>query len=275
MPASTAPPDGSLFGLLAGSSGVPPVSDHPDPADPPPQPARPLLVAAVLLGSGLLLATALSSTRRGAPDLTRQRSAIEAQVAARTQAVDGLQAARQRLQKQIVAARNDAATVAAENRSEAATVGRLGPVVGVTAVRGSGLTVTLSDAPVDRPPRRQITDSDLAQVVNVLWAAGAEAVAVNGVRLTARSAIRSAGDAVLVNLRPLTSPYRITALGLPDSLAATFANSSAAARLRTGAAVYGTGVSVQVGTRLTLPPAAGLSVSLARPANPEPTGSPR
>ena len=53
----------------------------------------------------------------------------------------------------------------------------------------------------------RVLDRDLQELVNGLWAAGAEAVSVDGQRLTARTAIRSAGEAVLVDFRPLSPPY--------------------------------------------------------------------
>ena len=49
---------------------------------------------------------------------------------------------------------------------------------------------------------------DLQIVVNGLWASGAEAVSVNGQRLTSKAAIRFAGQAILVNYRPLTRALR-------------------------------------------------------------------
>ena len=56
----------------------------------------------------------------------------------------------------------------------------------------------------------------MRSVVNELWSDGAEAIAVNGIRLTPTSAIRFAGDAVLVDFQPITSPYRIDAIGDAD-----------------------------------------------------------
>ena len=75
-------------------------------------------------------------------------------------------------------------------------------------------------------------------MVNGLWAAGAEAVAVNGQRLTALSAIRSAGDAILVDYRPLTRPYVVVAIGDPRTLQSRFVAGAG----RAGAAHAGAGV---------------------------------
>ena len=59
-------------------------------------------------------------------------------------------------------------------------------------------------------------------MVNSLWAAGAEAVSINGQRLGPTTAIRFAGEAVLVDFRPVTSPYEISAIGDPDTLQTEF-----------------------------------------------------
>ena len=59
----------------------------------------------------------------------------------------------------------------------------------------------------------KVFDTDIQLLVNALWASGAEAITINESRLTTTSAIRSAGDAILVNYRPLLPPYKIAAIG--------------------------------------------------------------
>lgn len=233
-----------------------------------------LPAAAVLLASGLLLAAALTSTRREAPVLDRQRTALEAQIAARTQEVDGLRTARQRLRQQVAAAEASSTALGSQIRTNAAVSRGLAASAGAAAVAGPGVTVRLADAPPAGGSPLRITDTDLAQVVNVLWASGAEAVAVNGVRLTVRTAIRSAGDAVLVNFRPVSSPYLISAVGSPDTLGAGFAASPVTARLRTGATVYGTGVGLSVAERLMMPAGTGLAVTAGTAKTPTGAGRP-
>ncbi|MDN5600654.1 MAG: DUF881 domain-containing protein, partial [Brachybacterium sp.] len=73
----------------------------------------------------------------------------------------------------------------------------------------------------------RVTDGDLQLAVNGLWAAGAEAISVNGQRIGPTTAIRTAGSAVLVDFRPLSPPYRITALGDAEALRTTFEESEA------------------------------------------------
>ncbi len=61
-------------------------------------------------------------------------------------------------------------------------------------------------------------DTDLRRIINYLWAAGAEAVAVNGRRITASSYITEAGEAIVIDSRPLARPYTVEAVGEPDAL---------------------------------------------------------
>ncbi|WP_016935796.1 DUF881 domain-containing protein, partial [Rhodococcus sp. R1101] len=97
-----------------------------------------------------------------------------------------------------------------------------------TPVRGPGMTVTLTE-PAARPnlsdaarledrPTALVLDRDLQSVVNALWAAGAEAVDVGGVRVGPGVTIRQAGGAMLVDNRPVFSPYTVSAVGPPSRL---------------------------------------------------------
>ena len=63
-----------------------------------------------------------------------------------------------------------------------------------------------------------IVDFDLQVISNELWHDGAEAIAINGQRLIATSTIRAAGNAILVDLAPLSEPYTIQAIG-PSTMA--------------------------------------------------------
>lgn len=106
---------------------------------------------------------------------------------------------------------------------------------GTTAVQGSGITIEMTDSPSVDPlstgfDENRVQDYDLQVVVNALRASGAEAIAINGNRLTGTTAIRSAG-AILVDLQPIISPYVITAIGDPQELRRNFANGPGAQQL--------------------------------------------
>lgn len=96
-------------------------------------------------------------------------------------------------------------------------VSRLGARHGYLAVRGPGLRVVVDDAP-GGGPNSQVRDEDLVLLVDGLWAAGAEAVAINGQRLTVLTSIQNSGRAIHVNVRPLNPPYVVEAIGNPDTL---------------------------------------------------------
>lgn len=96
-------------------------------------------------------------------------------------------------------------------------------LAGLVPVKGPGVEVTLEDSPrtpgpTDDPYYFLIHDLDIQAFVNELWAAGAEAVAVNDQRLATSSSVRCVGPAVLVNATRLTPPYTIRAIGDPRTL---------------------------------------------------------
>ena len=97
------------------------------------------------------------------------------------------------------------------SRAEAA-VARLGVVTGYTRVTGAGVRIVVDDNPTGDEVQL-VTDSDLAKLVDGLWEAGAEAIAINDQRLTPLGAIRNSGRAIHVNTVPLSPPYVVRAIG--------------------------------------------------------------
>jgi uncharacterized protein YlxW (UPF0749 family) len=186
--------------------------------------SAPLL--AVLAVFGLLLTTAAVQTARTASSQQRSRDSLVAQVQDRraelTEARDELRGLRRDIGRASRA--EDAATAAARELQQRAR--RLGAATGTVAVTGPGVRITVDDRPDARTKRQVVLDEDLQRLVNGLWVAGAEAVAINGERLTALSAIRGAGEAITVNFRSLRRPYVIEAVGDPDDLPARFIESA-------------------------------------------------
>jgi uncharacterized protein YlxW (UPF0749 family) len=121
------------------------------------------------------------------------------------------------------------------------------------AVSGPGVRITVSDNP-DESADGRVRATDLRLLVNGLWQAGAEAIAVNGRRLTVLSAIVNANIAVQVNRIPLTPPYVVTAIGDVDSLS-QLGTSTSGARFQSLAAQFGFGVERQNEDEVLLPPA--------------------
>lgn len=93
-------------------------------------------------------------------------------------------------------------------------------------------------------------------IVNGLWQAGATDIAINGRRLTPTSAIRAAGEAILVNYRPMSPPYVVTAIGQDaDQLAGRFRENPAGLLLEELETKYGVIWELQTAGNVTLPAA--------------------
>ena len=73
---------------------------------------------------------------------------------------------------------------------------------------------------------QQVRDSDLAILVDGLWNAGAEAISVNGKRLTNLTAFRNVGPAIHIGITPLVPPYTVLVIGDPDTLPANLLEST-------------------------------------------------
>ena len=124
---------------------------------------------------------------------------------------------------------------------------------GVQAVHGPGVAVTLRDGTTKG--RSIVLDLDIQAVVNALWASGAEAVSVGGVRIGPSVTIRHAGGAVLVDNGPVFSPYKIVAIGSPQQLQTGFVVSEAFVRMSGLSQLYGVGFDYDVSEDLSVPAA--------------------
>ncbi|MFN2538218.1 MAG: DUF881 domain-containing protein [Mycobacteriales bacterium] len=251
--------------------------------DRPPRAGRPFRLGravGLLLVLGLLTGVATAQVRRSAGAADAVRRSLVADVNARTADTDRLAAQVDDLRAQVAQARDIRLGEDDSGRQLAARLTALELATGQTRVTGPGLVVTLDDAPdADSSSSSgrggqlgdgRIYDRDLQEVANALWAAGAEAISVNGQRLTALTAIRSAGEAVLVDFRPLAPPYRLSVIGDVDRLEPAFADSPTARRFTTYTSLYGLGFDVDRAPKLTLPAAAPPELHVAREA-----GSPR
>ncbi|SNQ45554.1 conserved hypothetical protein [Frankia canadensis] len=221
----------------------------------------------VLLGAVI----GLGVRRAAVTDASRERLAqtLRAQIRERTTELAATRSRVGELRGQVAASRGERRRAAAERARADADVAALGPAGGWLAVRGPGVRITLvnrlggGSGPADPragAPRGVaagglVQDHDLADLVNVLWIAGAEAITVNGVRLTALSAIRSAGDVVLVDFVPVLSPYTVEAVGDATTLAGRTEQSAVVDRLRHRPGSPVTSLTVATAADLTLPAA--------------------
>ena len=156
---------------------------------------------------------------------------------------------------------------------------------GAVPLRGPGVTLTLDDAastetdanagtrPSGGFQQGRVTSGDLQIIVNGLWGAGAEAISINGHRLSSTAAIRFAGQAIIVDFRPLTRPYVITALGDSQGMQQLFEPSFAGLYLSQLTDQYKIRSVMAGSDSLTVPGDSAARLEVAQPVGP-PVGSP-
>jgi uncharacterized protein YlxW (UPF0749 family) len=182
--------------------------------------------ALVLVVFALLAVTAAAQTSRNSASEERERQALIDQVKARKAAIESdrrtvarLQLENDRLESELLRNTSSSGGVLDQLRL-------LGISSGTAAVRGPGVEIVVDDARNAGSDRNKVLDIDLQKLVNGLWRAGAEAISINGERLTNVSAIRHAGTAITVNYRSLSRPYQVLAIGDIKTLPSRFADTT-------------------------------------------------
>ncbi len=144
-------------------------------------------------------------------------------------------------------------------------------LAGLTPVRGSGVQVILDDSSALVPPGTDANDYiiheyDLRDVVNLLWMAGSEAIAVNDERLVNSTSIYCLGSTVIVNDTRLSPPYLVRAIGNPRVQQEYFRNPSYLQELKAKKRIQGLRFEVQSAGSMVLPAyTGGFLVEYARP----------
>ncbi len=215
-----------------------------------------------LLALGFLIAAQLRSEGPRVRYTTQERSPL-------VETALGLTADQDALKARILALNDQIRTLQAESEGSAAQVRDLNDSLeeariagGLIALSGPGIVLQLSDSTAPPPPGGAAADEvvngrDLRVVVEELWLAGAEAMSVNGERMTSTTAIIDIGGSILVNSAYLAPPYQITAIG-PDDLFDRVSESAGFVDfLRTRAEMFGIGVSIAEPGTVTVPAYAG------------------
>lgn len=136
------------------------------------------------------------------------------------------------------------------------------------AARGPGLVVTLKDseaAPKNGTTAGQVRDIDLNVVVNALWSAGAEAIAINDIRIGPGTFIRQAGSVILINITPIQSPYVVTAIGDANPMSVALVRGSTGDFLSSASSVNGIVLTSAADSSLSVP---ALDLRVTRTAHP-------
>jgi uncharacterized protein YlxW (UPF0749 family) len=210
--------------------------------------------AVVLVVFGLLVTVAAVQTSRNASVENASRASLIEQVNQRQQAVADLQGRLSREEGRALALRSQLTTLSTSQQATQSRIQRLEVRTGFGAVRGPGVEVTVGNPP-DAAGAELARDSDLTLLTDALWAAGAEAISVNGQRLTALSAFRNVGFTVLLNSQPLSPPYVFSVVGDPDTLPADLLSSAIGGQWYALKNSLGLRFEVKDGGTMTLPAA--------------------
>ncbi len=178
----------------------------------------------VLLAFGLLVTVAAVQTSRNASASDASRDVLVQQINLRRDGLSKLLKQVHSEQTQVLALQTSTSRLRTQMQAEEARLQRLGVRTGFGAVKGPGIQVTVSSAP-DSAGSQLVRDSDLTLLTDALWAAGAEAISVNGQRLTVLSAFRNVGIGILVNAVPISPPYVFDVVGSPDTMPASLLSS--------------------------------------------------
>lgn len=186
------------------------------------------------------LAQLIEERRERVDESDRQRAALLTEVEAETEALAG----------------SDAPIAEQRRRGDASR-----QTAGFTELRGPGLTVELDDAPrrgENRPGNPSNDDlvvhqSDVQAVVNALWAGGAEAMSIMGVRVISTSAVRCVGNTLLLHGRVYSPPFKITAIGDASRLRGALDASDGVRLFRDAVDDFGLGYRETVEGNVTVP----------------------
>ncbi|MEA2608024.1 MAG: hypothetical protein QOJ75_267 [Chloroflexota bacterium] len=174
-----------------------------------------------LLALGFLIAAQLAAETPRVRYTTQERTPLLETTGELQTQQDDLKARILQLRDQIQGVEGQGAGSADVVRQLNADLQQARVAAGLIPLTGSGIVLQLEDSQEPVPPGGSQADylvgsRDIRTVVEELWMAGAEAIAINGERVTPTTAIIDIGASLLVNSAYQAPPYQVTALGAPD-----------------------------------------------------------
>ncbi|MFF0430573.1 DUF881 domain-containing protein [Streptomyces sp. NPDC004520] len=229
-------------------------------------------VAAGLLLAAVVVTVGAAEARISAPVVAKERQDLIDRIDKETSTADRLEADVERIRTEVGDRQRQALQQHGGDQAELVAL-----LSGATPVHGPGVKLVVDDAKGTDTggggPREssgfsdtgRVRDRDMQRVVNGLWESGAEAVAINGQRLTSLSAIRAAGDAILVDNKPLVPPYTVLAIGDGKRLSTAFQDSADGQYLHALVENFGIRSRISAEGDVRLPAAPSLTVRTAEP----------
>lgn len=220
-----------------------------------------LVVALAVLG--FLLAMAASQNYRSAPEAENQRKQLIDQIDQADARLADLRAQQMKLSGEVRSLQSSGLSNSSSGATLQQKLDDLELQTGAVAASGPGLKAVIDDAK-DTSKGGRLLDVDLQQLVNGLWTAGAEAISVNGHRLTSLTAIRSAGSAITVDYTSLTPPYTVLAIGETATMPARFSQSSGGQWVQYLVSNFGVRQSITTEDSLLVPADATIALRYAK-----------
>lgn len=224
----------------------------------------------VMALAGLMMTTAATNSR--GHDLRPERDTDMATLV-RSQASHNAA-----LQKEAVGLRAQVEDLSKANQTPGVTssvissASALAPSVGLEAVSGKALRVTLDDAPLSENPdgvdanMLVVHQQDIQMVVNTLWSGGAEAMTIQGQRVISTTAVKCVGNTVVLHGVAYAPPYVIEAIGDLNAMQKALDTSEAVRIYKEYVSAYQLGWSVERAGQVTMPAYTGaVAVSHATP----------
>lgn len=231
-------------------------------------------LAAGLVLAALVVTVGAAQARIAAPVVAKEREELIDRIDRETSVADKLEGSIDKLRDDVSARQREALKKHGGDQGEL-----VGILAGAVEVHGPGVKLVVDDAKEadqggDGDAREtsgfsdtgRVRDRDMQRVVNGLWESGAEAISINGQRLTALSAIRAAGDAILVDNKPLVPPYTVLAVGDGERLSTEFQNSGDGQYLDALRKNFHIRTSISVEDDVRLPAAPSVIVRTAQPS---------
>ncbi|RRR74562.1 DUF881 domain-containing protein [Streptomyces sp. RP5T] len=228
-----------------------------------------------LVLAALVVTVGAAQARVAAPVVAKEREELIDRIDRETETADKLEDSVDRLREDVSTRQREAL----KQSGDGGKTDLVGILSGAVEVHGPGVKLVVNDAKEastgggDGNPREttgfsdtgRVRDRDMQRVVNGLWESGAEAISINGQRLTALSAIRAAGDAILVDNKPLVPPYTVLAVGDGQRLSTRFQDSADGLYLHALQENYGIRTAISAEDDLRLPAAPSVIVRTAEP----------
>lgn len=160
--------------------------------------------------------------------VNQQESELKSQVLKMKEKYENQYAELEKLEKELEATRKNITSNNEELKKLEEKINEDNKILGMTDVKGKGVTVVLQDGvknstttsiiELSDSSELLIHDADVLRVVNELKNAGAEAISINGKRIVNTTAISCDGNVIVVNGEKIGTPIEISAIGLPEQL---------------------------------------------------------